>query len=69
MKKVIPEFSRQSGIPQNAGKSEEEEARFWDTHSPLDYPNEFMEVKEPFKFTPELTRNFIPPKAGFRTSL
>lgn len=32
-------------------KSEEEEARFWDTHSPLDYPNEFTEVKEPFEFT------------------
>ena len=49
--KKLPKFSRQSGIPQNAGKSEEEEARFWDTHSPLDYPDEFTEVKEPFEFT------------------
>jgi hypothetical protein len=32
-------------------KSEEEEARFWDTHSPLDYPDEFTEVKEPLEFT------------------
>jgi len=31
-------------------KSEEEEARFWDTHSPLDYPNEFTKVKVPPKF-------------------
>ncbi len=37
-------------------KSEEEEARFWDTHSPLDYPDEFVEVKEPFKFAPALLR-------------
>ena len=44
MKKVIPKF-----------RTEEEEARFWNTHSPLDYPSEFTEVKEPFKFAP----NFI----------
>lgn len=31
-------------------KTEKEEARFWDTHSPLDYPSEFMDVKEPFEF-------------------
>lgn len=37
-------------------KSEEEEARFWDTHSPLDYPDEFTDVKEPFKFAPALLR-------------
>ena len=34
-------------------KSEEQEARFWDTHSPLDYPGEFSEVREPFEFAPE----------------
>jgi len=45
LKKVIPKF-----------KSEEEEARFWDTHSPLDYPGEFDEVKEPFKFAPDLLK-------------
>ena len=45
MKKVIPKF-----------RTEEEEARFWDTHSPLDYPGEFSEVKEPFKFAPELIK-------------
>lgn len=37
-------------------KSEEEEARFWDTHSPLDYPDEFVDIKEPFKFDPALIR-------------
>jgi hypothetical protein len=43
--KTIPKF-----------KCEEEEARFWDTHSPLDYPDEFVDVKEPFKFAPGLLR-------------
>jgi len=37
-------------------KSEEEEACFWDTHSPLDYPDEFTEVKEPFKIAPSFSR-------------
>ncbi len=37
-------------------KSEEEEARFWDTHSPLDYPNEFTDTKEPFEFAPTFLR-------------
>ena len=37
-------------------KSEEEEARFWDTHSPLDYPGEFREVKESFEFAPNLLK-------------
>ncbi len=33
-------------------KTEEEETHFWNTHSPLDYPGEFMDVKEPFEFAP-----------------
>lgn len=37
-------------------KSEEEEARFWDTHSPLDYPSEFTEVKDPFEVAPSLLK-------------
>ena len=37
-------------------KSEKEEARFWDTHSPLDCPGEFVDVKEPFKFAPSLLK-------------
>ena len=45
MKKKLPKF-----------KSEEEEAHFWETHSPLDYPEEFTEVKEPFKFTSALLK-------------
>lgn len=43
--KKIPEF-----------KTEEEEARFWDTHSPLDYPGEFSEVKDPFEFASSLLK-------------
>jgi hypothetical protein len=46
LKKIIPKF-----------KTEEEEARFWDTHSPLDYPDEFVDVKEPFEFAPSLLKN------------
>ena len=35
-------------------KSEEEEARFWETHSPLDYSDDFTDVKEALKFSPDL---------------
>jgi predicted DNA binding CopG/RHH family protein len=28
-------------------KTAKEEAQFWETHSPLDFPGEFEEVKEP----------------------
>jgi hypothetical protein len=28
-------------------KNAKEEAEFWETHSPLDFPDEFEEVKEP----------------------
>ncbi len=37
-------------------KSEEEETRFWDIHSPLNYPEEFTEVKVPFEFAPTLLK-------------
>ncbi len=37
-------------------KTEEEEAHFWNTYSPLDYPGEFMDVKEPFEFAPSLLK-------------
>ncbi len=37
-------------------KSEEEEARFWARHSPLDYPDEFVDMKEPFEFAPALLK-------------
>jgi len=40
----------------------EEEARFWETHSPLDYPGEFAEVKDPFEFAPA----FLKKAAGRR---
>ena len=45
MKKKIPKF-----------KSEEEETRFWGTHSPLNYPEEFIDIKEPFEFSPSLLK-------------
>lgn len=38
-RKEIPKF-----------KSEKEEVDFWSTHSPLDYPDKFKEVKKPFQF-------------------
>lgn len=37
-------------------KTEKEEAHFWNTHSPLDYPGEFMDVGEPFEFAPILLK-------------
>jgi len=40
-------------------KTEEEEARFWDTHSLLDYPGEFSEVREPFEFAPSLLKKVV----------
>lgn len=45
MKKRVPKF-----------KSEEEEARFWETHSPLDYPKEFSYDEKPFKFAKALLK-------------
>ena len=45
MKKVIPKF-----------RHEGEKARFWGTYSPLDYPDKFSEVKEPFGFAPSLLK-------------
>ena len=45
MKKKLPKF-----------KSEKEEAEFWNKHSALDYPNEFSEIKDPFKFSPSLLK-------------
>jgi len=37
-------------------KSEDEEARFWDTHSPLDFPGEFEVVKEPVQISAALLK-------------
>ena len=45
MKNKMPKF-----------KSEEEEGRFWKTHSPLDYPEEFTDVKELLEFDPVLLK-------------
>ncbi len=60
--KRIPKFSRanktkkSNGIPPWAGKTEEEEALFWDRHSPLDYPGELLDMKDPFEFAPALLK-------------
>ena len=45
MKNKMPKF-----------KSEEEEGRFWQTHSSLDYPEEFTDVKELPEFDPVLLK-------------
>ena len=37
-------------------KTEDEEADFWATHSPLDYPSEFEEMTEPIELSPELRK-------------
>ncbi len=37
-------------------KSEKEEAGFWSKHSPLDFPCEFTEIEQPFKFSPALLK-------------
>jgi len=50
-------------------KTEEEEARFWDTHSPLDYPAEFVDVKEPFEFAPSLLKKAVERREERKRSL
>ena len=45
MNKKLPKF-----------KSEEEAAQFWSKHTPLDYPDEFKNIKNPFKFSLKLLR-------------
>jgi predicted DNA binding CopG/RHH family protein len=45
MKKKLPKF-----------KSESEEARFWSEHSPLDYPDDFKDVENPFQFSISLLK-------------
>ena len=37
-------------------KSKKEEARFWDTHSPLDYPGEFTDINGSLEFSPALLK-------------
>lgn len=37
-------------------QSEAEEAQFWQTHSPLDYPEEFNVVESPFHLDPVLLK-------------
>lgn len=56
MKKKMPKF-----------KSEDEEARFWATHSPLEYLSEFGAVKKPFKFDPALLHKAAEKTGGEKT--
>jgi len=58
MKKKLPKF-----------KSEEEEARFWETHSALDYHDEFTEVKEPFTFSSTLVKKAAKNREGRKRHL
>jgi len=46
MKNKMPEFKSE----------EEEEGRFWQTHSSLDYREEFTDVKELLEFDPVLLK-------------
>ena len=45
MKKKLPKF-----------RSEAEEARFWSKNSPLDYPYDFKDVDNPFRFSLSLLK-------------
>ena len=54
MKKDPRRHGPQPRIPRF--KSEAEEARFWDTHSPFDYPGEFEDADEVIRLAPALAR-------------
>jgi len=43
-------------------KTEKEEAIFWSTHSPLDYPDEFYDIEELFKFSEKLCKKILKKK-------
>ena len=58
MAKRIPKF-----------KSEEEKARFWSKNSPLDYLDQFVEEKEPFKFALSLLEKAAEKHKERKTSL
>jgi predicted DNA binding CopG/RHH family protein len=55
MKKIkrIPKF-----------KSAEEEAKFWDTHDTMDYPDEFVDVEEPIEISPALIEKVLKANQG-----
>ena len=40
-------------------KNEEEEAKFWATHSSADYWDEFEDVEEPIELEPELKKRIM----------
>jgi len=50
-------------------KSEEAEIRFWDKNSPLDYPDELVEEKKPFKFDNSLFKKAAHKQRERKTSL
>lgn len=43
-------------------KSEKEEAKFWDSHSPLDYSDEFVDVEKPMEISPALIEKILAKK-------
>ena len=66
MKKRVPK-RKEKGIPKF--RSEKDEARFWSKHSPLDYPDEFNEVKKPFKFSAALLKKVAKKREERKRSL
>ena len=57
-RKTIPHF-----------KSEKEEALFWETHSPLDYPAQVGDIEDPFAFSPALLKKIAARKKERKQSL
>jgi len=45
-------------------KSEKEEAKFWDSHSPLDYSDEFVDVEKPMEISPALIERILQANQG-----
>ncbi len=50
-------------------KTEKEEARFWAIRSPLDYPGEFVDIKDPFKISQGLLKKVAGYKEERKRSL
>ena len=46
-------------------KSEKEAAEFWSKHSPLDYPDEFKEIKKPFQFDVDFLKKMAKETEGY----
>ncbi len=56
MRKAKTYFDRLMQNKEFRKRFEEEETRFWETHSPLDYSEEFTELGKPLEFSSALLR-------------